>query len=259
MRIPIRIIGVITSIFWIFLILFAFTAVYSMKDMQYSLGDLETATTQDNELLLSFPVSVTNTGYYDLASFNISMKILNASGSEVARGATLIPRVPQGQTVNTTHAMKLNITNLLATNQDLLFNDSYWSINEVVSMNAAEVVPVIASSNLSLQWGAPLHNLFFGPPTTELYNQSHVRVLIPVSFENHSFFNLTGTVKTRILDDNNSVIGKYQIYFDSPQHSPYKGKLEFYVPTRTASNVRCEALIQTQFFTYGPMVINLGT
>ena len=47
-----------------------------MKDMQYSLGDLETTINQENELLISFPVSVTNTGYYNLASFNIFMKML---------------------------------------------------------------------------------------------------------------------------------------------------------------------------------------
>ncbi len=259
MRIPVRIIGIITSVFWIFLILFAFTAVYSMMDIQYSMGDLEVATAQDNMLLLSFPVSVTNTGYYDLASFNISMKILNANGSEVARGSTPIPRVPQGQTVNTTHTVKLNMTDLLATNQDLLFNDSYWSINEVVSIYAAGVIPVLASSNFSLPWGAPLHNLFFGPLTTEFYNQSHIRVLIPFSFENNAFFNLTGTVKARIFSDGDLVIGKCQINLDAPRYSPFKGKLEFYVPSGTVSNIYCEALLETQFFTYGPMVINVGT
>ena len=259
MRIPIRIIGIITSVFWIFLILFAFTAVYSMKDMQYSLGDLETAINQDNELLVSFPVSVTNTGYYNLASFNISMKILSNNGSEVARGSALIPLVAQGQTVNTTHTMKLNVTDLLLTNRDLLFNDSSWSINEVVSMDAAEVIPVRASSNLTLPWGAPLHNLIFGPLTTEWYNQSHIRVLIPISFENHAFFNLTGTVGARIYYNSNLPVGECQINLDAPQNSPYKGKLEFYLPSRTVSNIHCEALLETRFFTYGPMVIDLGT
>jgi hypothetical protein len=230
-----------------------------MKDMQYHLGDLKVTTTQDNTLLLSFPVSVTNTGYYNLASFNISMKILNASGSEVARGTTMIPLVPQGQTVNTTHTMRLNITDLLITNQDLLFNDSQWSINEAVSMSAAEVVPILASSNLSLPWGAPLHNFFLGPPTTEFYNQSHIRVLVPISFENHAFFNLTGTVKARILGNSNMVISKSQINLNVPPYSPLKGELEFYVPSTTASNIHCEALLETPFFTYGPMVINLGT
>jgi hypothetical protein len=259
MRIPIRIIGIITSVFWIFLILFAFTAVYSMKDMQYSLGDLATAVNQDNDLLVSFPVSVTNTGYYNLASFNISMQVLNNNGSEVARGSTLIPLVAQGQTVNTTHTMKLNVTDLLLTDRDLLFNDSSWSIYEVVSMEAAEVIPVRASSNLSLPWGAPLHNLIFGPLTTESYNQSHMRVLIPLSFENRAFFNLTGTVKAGIYDNGNLLVGKCQINMEAPQNSPYKAKLEFYVPSRTVSNIRCEALIETRFFTYGPMVIDLGT
>jgi hypothetical protein len=259
MRIPIRIIGIITSVFWIFLILFAFTAVYSMKDMQYSLGDLETAISQDNELLVSFPVSVTNTGYYNLASFNISMQVLNNNGSEVTRGSTIIPLVAQGQTVNTTHTMKLNVTDLLLTDRELLFNDSSWSIYEVVSMDAAEVIPVRASANLSLPWGAPLNNLIFGPLKTESYNQTHMRVLIPIRFENHAFFSFTGTVKARIYDNGNLLVGKSQINLDAPQHSPYKGELEFYLPARAVSSIHCEALLETPFFTYGPMVMNLGT
>jgi hypothetical protein len=125
-------------------------------------------------------------------------------------------------------------------------------------MDAAEVIPVRASSNLSLPWGAPLHNLILGPLTTEWYNQSHIRVLIPISFENHAFFNLTGTVKARIYDNGNLPVGKCQINLDAPQHSLYKGKLEFYVPSRTGSNIHCEALFDTQFFTYGPMVIGIG-
>jgi hypothetical protein len=259
MRIPIRIIGIVTSIFWIFLILFALTAVYSMKDMQYSLGDLETAINQDNDLLVSFPVSVTNTGYYNLASFNISMKILNNTGSEVAQGSTLIPLIPQGQTINTTHTIKVNVTDLLQTNPDLLFNDSSWSINEAVSMDVAEVIPVRASSNSSLPWGAPLHNLIFGPLTTEWYNLSHLRVLIPISFENHAFFNLSGTVKARIYGNGNLPVGNCQIGLDAPQYSSYQGNLEFYVPLMTASDIRCEALFETRFFTYGPMVVDLGS
>ena len=97
MRVPIRIIGIVTSIFWIFLIIFAFSAVYSIKDMQFSLGEPEATPTQDNNILLAFPVSVTNTGYYDLASFNVSMRIMDNNGSEVTRGSTLIPVVAPGQ------------------------------------------------------------------------------------------------------------------------------------------------------------------
>ena len=259
MRIPIRVIGIITSVFWIFLILFALTAVYSMKDMQYSLGDLQTAINSDNDLLVSFPVSVTNTGYYNLANFNISMKILNNTGSEVADGSTIIPLIAQGQSVNTTHTMKLNVTNLLLTNPDIMFNDSSWSINEAVSMNVAEVIPVRASSNFSLPWGAPLHNLIYGPPTTERYNQSHVRVIIPISFENHAFFDVTGTVKASTYANGNVPVGDSQTSLDVPQYSSYRGDLEFYVPILTTSGIRCEVLFETRFFTYGPMVVDLGS
>lgn len=259
MRVPIRIIGIVTSIFWIFLIIFAFSAVYSIKDMQFSLGEPGATPTQDNNILLTFPVSVTNTGYYDLTSFNVSMRISDTNGSEVTSGSTFIPVVAPGQTINTTHSMELNVTGLLEANQDLLFNDSNWNVNEIVSMSAAEVVPIRASSNLSMPWGAPLYDLLFGPLETDRYNSSHLRVAIPMSFENHAFFNLTGTVKTRIYSNDNSFVGKCQINLEALEHSPFKGKLEFILPSRTISNIRLEALFETQFFTYGPMVIDFGS
>jgi len=82
---------------------------------------------------------------------------------------------------------------------------------------------------------------------------------MPIRFENHAFFSLTGTVKARIYENGNLLVGKSQINLDAPQHSPYKGELEFYVPIRAASDIHCEALIVTPFFTYGPMVMDLGT
>lgn len=259
MRLPIRIIGIATSVIWIFLIIFAVSAMYSMQDIQFNLGTPEVTTTPDNDLLLSFPMYVMNTGLYNIANLNLTTEVFNRNGSEVAWGSTLIPIVPHGQAVNTTHTMSLNVTGLLQSNLDLLFNDSTLSVNENVSMNAAEVVPVQASSFLDVPWGAPLSNLAFGTPETSIYNASHLRVVVPVSFENHAFFNLTGTLNARISSSVPQFVSRCQVNLNAPQNSPYKMRLEFYVPIQTTQSIHLEVFFRTQFFKYGPVVIDFGT
>lgn len=259
MKLPIRIIGIATSVVWIFLIIFAVSATYLMQDIQFNLGAPQVTTTPDNALLLSFPVYVMNTGLYNIANLNLTTEVFNRNGSEVAWGSTLIPIVPHGQEVNTTHIMSLNVTELLQSNRDLLFNDSTLSVNENVSMSAAEVVPVTASSFLDVPWGAPLSNLAFGTPETSIYNASHLRVVVPVSFENHAFFNLTGTLNARISSSVPQFVSSSQVGLNTTQNSPCKMNLEFYVPIHTAQSIHLEVFFKTQFFKYGPMVIDFGS
>lgn len=259
MKLPIRIIGIAISVVWIFLIIFAVSAMYLMQDMQFNLGAPEMTTAPDNDLLLSFPMYVMNPGLYNIANLNLTTEVFDKNGSEVAWGSTLIPIIPHGQAVNTTHVMSLNVTGLLQSNLDLLFNDSTLSINENVSMSAAEVVPVKASSFLDIPWGAPLNKLTFGIPETSIFNSSHLRVVVPVSFENHASFNLTGTLNARIYSSGPQFVSRCQVNLNVPQNSPCKMNLEFDVPIQTTQSIHLEVFFKTQFFNYGPVVIDFGS
>jgi len=261
MKLPIRMIGIAISVVWIFLIIFAVSAMYSMQDMQFNLGTPEITTTPDNEFLLSFPLYVMNPGLYNIANLNFTTEVFGRNGSEVAWGSTLVPIIPHSQAVNTTHVMSLNVTGLLQGNMDLLLNDSTLNVNENASMSAAEVVPVKASSSFDLPWGAPLDNLTFGMPETSVYNSSHMRVVVPVSFENHAFFNLTGTLNARISSISSVVpnfVSSCQVNLNVAKNSPCKMNLEFKIPIQTTQSIHLEILFKTQFFKYGPVVIDFG-
>jgi hypothetical protein len=258
MRTPIRIIGIATSAFWVFLIIFSASALYSMKDFQFNLGQPQISTTDDSELLFSFPVFAANTGFYNIAQFNISTVILNEEGSAIARGFTFVPILEHGQTINVTHNMRLNVTYLLQTHQSLLLNDSELTGNMRISMRAAEAVPVEASSNFSVPWGAPLYNLVLGVPQSTPVNTTHSQVIIPISFENHAFFDLTGTVQARAFRDASLLIDENQTDIYASQHSPSHGNLELYVPMEAVPRMRVEVFFFTQFFNYGPLVTPYG-
>ncbi len=258
MRVPIRIIGIATSAIWAFLIIFMVTAIYSMKDVRLNIGQFQNSMTQDNQLLLSFPISIVNTGFYNLAQFNISTLVLSANGSMLAKGSTFIPIVVHDRTVNVTHDLTLNLTDLLLANRDMLFDDTELSTNMTVSMRAAEAIPILASSNISIPWGAPLYNLHIGNPEFSIYNATHSRVLVPLSFENHAFFSLTGNVQLHVYNSANVQVTQITMDFNVLEHSPYKGNVELYIPSGTTSRVHFEMFFTFPFLNYGPLVVPYG-
>jgi hypothetical protein len=258
MRVPIRIIGIATSAFWIFLIIFSASEIYSMKDLRVNIGQPQASTTGDHELLLSFPVSVVNTGLYDVASFNVSIGILDTEGSTVARGTMFMPVIRHGQVINITQDVKLNLTDLFQTHQSLLCNDTEFIANKTVTMLVTEFIPVEASSNSSVPWGAPLYGLTLGTPQFAAYNATHSYVTLPLSFENHAFFDVAGMVRLLAYSNTNVAIGQNQTYIQVPQHSPYHGDLEVYVPLQAGPVVRLEVSFVTTFVNYVLEVTALG-
>jgi len=226
-----------------------------MKDIRVSLGEPHTSITDDNELLFSFPVYVVNTGYYNLAQLNVSTEIFNQSGVGIAQGSTVIPLIRAGETTNATHNMKLNLTDLSENNQDLLFYDSELIVHLMVNMKAAEVVPVQASYNSSIQWGAPLYNLKVGTAQPATFNATHALVTIPISFENHAFFDLTGTVQVSIYSNTNTRLTTVESSIQTPQHSQYAENMELYVPLTASNGARLDVFFVTPLFSLGPLVI----
>jgi hypothetical protein len=258
MRMSIRVIGVATTCIWVFIIIFSVSAMYSMTGIRVKLGQFQITTPEKDHLLLSFPVSIVNTGYYDLAPFRISTDVFDVNGSRLASGSTLVPLVPERHTVNVTHDMNLNVKDLLQSHENLLFNDTQLMTNVTVSMTAAGAIPVVASSNISIPWGAPLYNLVVGPPDFVYNRGAYSRITVPVSFENHALFNLTGDVQLRVYDSSGALLTQTLVSVDVPQQTRYQGSIGLAVPLTTSVNARFEVFFDFQTFTYGPVVLPLG-
>jgi len=259
MRIAIRMIGIATSIFWIFLIIFSVSAMYSMKDIQMDFGEPQTSVTADGEMVLSLPITVINRGLYDLGYFNVSTLVMDQQGSVIARASTFLPVIRKGEAVSTSHDVRLNLTDLLGNYQNFLFNDAELRVSEAVSLRAAQLIPVQASAEHSMPWGAPLYDFALGTPEFSAYNATHSRVTVPLIFENHASFDLAGTVQLRMYNSSNVLTGEEQTAVQAWQHSPYQGDLELYVPFEgVTAGGRFEVSFVTPFFNYGPVVIPYG-
>ena len=55
-------IGVAATFFWVFLIVFFISAVYSVKDVHFDFGEPQMGLTSDNKVVFSLPVSIANSG-----------------------------------------------------------------------------------------------------------------------------------------------------------------------------------------------------
>jgi hypothetical protein len=260
MKVPIRMISVATSFLWIFLIIFSASAIYSMKDIRVDIGKPQNTVKTDNELVSNFPIEIVNNGYYNLDDFNISTEIRDLQKSIIAQGFTFIPVIRNGETLNTTHQMRINLTNMLQTHQNLIFDDTELQISATVSMKVAELISLQVSSNLTMPWGAPLYNLTFAAPklTAQIGPNStkYYRVAIPITFENHAFFDLTGTVLLAMNNNTNIFTGTGKIVLNVTKQSSCQADLELDAPVaETTRSGHLEVFFVTSFFNYGPLVI----
>jgi len=259
MNIPIRVMGIATTFFWVFLIAFSVSAIYSAKDVHFDFGEPQMWVNANNETVFSLPVSVANRGFYNIGSFNLTTEISDEEGLIITRESTFIPVIRKSEELTTSHNVTIDVNDLLQIDQKYLFNDAELKIYGIVNMIIAKVIPVQASTNVSIPWGAPLCNFIFGKPEHTAYNYTHLRVVVPISFENHAFFDLSGKIQIRMYNSANTLVGDGQVAIEVRSNSLYHGYTELYVLIAGMTESGCfEVDFLTSFFNYGPLVVSYG-
>jgi hypothetical protein len=235
------------------------TAVYSVKDVAFNFGEPQMSANTNGEMTFSLPVTITNRGFYNIGAFTIETQVFDSGGLSVVRGSTVVPLVRKNDEVTITHNMTIDAGDLLKSDSNYLFNDGDLMIYAAVGMEIAEVIPVEASTNFTAPWGAPLYNFALGEPSYAPYNATHFVVTIPVSFENHAFFDLTGTMQIRMYNSTGRRIGWGEMSLNAYADSPYSGSIDFYVSmVGVTSTGSFRVYFYTPLFDYGPLVIPYG-
>lgn len=267
MDVPIRMIGIATTFFWVFLVIFGLTAIYSARDLGFNFGSSDVAVIPSGQLVFFQPIIVSNKGFYDIGLFNISTMVSDVNGSAIANAFSSIPVIATGSEVTIKHNTTIDLSGFLQNHTQFLFEDAQLNVDETVSMQIAEMIPVQAKGNFTVPWGAPLYNLRIGNPTFEMYNMTHARVMVPVSFENHAVFDIIGNLRIRLFTDDSDgsmFMGEDQSAVNAPQHSSYTGNIELFVTaasTVTLSPVmkgHREAYFETPMFNCGPVTLSYG-
>jgi len=252
-------IGLATTFFWIFLVAFFVSAAYSVKDLHFSFEAPQVNMISADKMVVSLPISVANYGFYNVGSFTIATEVDNVEGVMLANGSSFVPVISKGKTVRFFHNVSLNFTDLLQNGENYLFNDSEFTVYATVGMSLAEVIPVQAFTNFSVPWGAPFYNFVLGEVQYETFNYTHLRVTVPIYFENHAFFDVVGNVEARMCNDAGEVFGEGSLNVEAYSGSAYQGFLKFAVSIMEVSySGYFEVYIRTEFFDYGPLVIPYG-
>ena len=252
-------ISVATTIFWVFLIAFAITAVYSVRDVSFNMGEPQSTLTQDNMMILSLPFTVANRGFYNIGLLSVTTQISDEEGGVIADNSTTLPVVRIGEQATLVHNVTINATDFLWRNQNYLFDDASFLVNMSLGMRIAEVIPVQVSTNVSMPWGAPFYNFSLGTPELGSFDSTPLQVTVPLSFENHAFFNVACALRVQMYNAYGSLVGDTQTSVNAAQHSSYNGFIEFYVPqTEMTDTGRFEVLFLTPPFDSGQLEVYYG-
>jgi hypothetical protein len=263
MNVPIRMLGIVTSIFWVFLIAFIALAAYSVKDLSVDFGEPEYSVTPHGKLNLALPLYIDNRGHYSLKDFCLSTVFSDAKGAEISRSETIVPLIQHGENITITHNAALDPMSLLERDEQYLFYDNHLNVSFTAGLNFAELIPAEISANFTFPWGAPFYNFSIGEPSFEVTDFTHTTISAPMSFENHAVFDVGGNVRIELYNNDNTLLSESQNVLYVPQYSRYERNIEFSV-TSTAlslSNIQSghfEVYFDLGVVQYGPMVIKYG-
>ncbi|MEM3627573.1 MAG: hypothetical protein QXZ25_06055 [Candidatus Bathyarchaeia archaeon] len=259
MRIPIRMLSAITALFWIFLAAFTVSAIYSFKDVKFGLAAPQINVNGDGKAALSIPITVANDGLYNIGAFNISTEISDEKGNIITQNSSFVPIIRSRENVTIKHVMIINFKDLMDNGENYLFNDTELEIKTVVNLKVAEVIPVKASANISMPWGAPLHNFTIGKIEYTSFNSTHLKVKVPISFTNHAFFDVSGKIEIRMFSDAGVPLWDGQLHIEAQSGSIYNESIEFHVPVASITGRGYfEFYFVTTYFSFGPLVVPYG-
>ena len=263
MILSIRALGIATSIFWILLIAFIASAAYSVKDLNFNVGDPQFSTAPEDQLIFSLPLYIDNNGYYRVKEFYLSTVFSDNEGAEISRANTFVPIIPHGENITILHNATLTTDSLLEKSEQYLFDDSSLTASVTAELNFAELIPAKISTNFTFSWGAPFHNFVLDEPSYSRSGYTQGAVVVPMSFENHAAFDVAGNIRIELYDSADSLLSESQTLISVPQHSAYIGNVEFNVPLSATSLSAAQTghfnvYFNTGLFEYGPLVIPYG-
>jgi len=261
MRYAVRALGWATKIFWIMIIVFSVTSVYSVLNLKMGFGQPQIFLS-DEEATISIPLFINNTGLYDLSELNITADVMDYNGSSVAASTTFVPLIPKGSNIETLHNISISLDEITSKAQTYLFNDTTFNVDISVKLNFASAIPFQVSMNMTIPWGAPLYNLSIGQFSYNYINLTHVEVITPISFENHSpYFSVEGLMQVEIYNDNDNGerLGLGVSDLNVPSHYGYDGQVEMIVDiSKITGSGEVRFYFETSVFSFGPVVVPYG-
>jgi len=252
MRQAIRALGLAIYVVWLVMVVFTISLVYSAFQLGVSFGEQRTSTS-GGTMTLSLPFSMQNNGFYDISNLNITTIIQETNGALVTNSSTLVTSISSSKKVDITHNISISLDEMTrASLSRLLFNDTDLDVDMSLALTYAGVFPLKISTNSTMTWDAPLSNLNIG----NLYSIDS-KIVVPTIFENHSLFNLTGTMRLELFNDLNQQVGVETTEINVLSHEDFSKNIEVSV-SGPVNVTEVHLSFYTSVFTYEDKVIPIG-
>jgi len=255
MRQAIRALGWATYILWLILTVFTATAVYSAFQLIVDFDDPQQPSVSGATITLLLPFSIENNGFYEISDLNIITIVQESNGALVSNSSTAVPPISSGKKVNAAHNISIALDKMTSDSLSrLLFYDADLDVDMSFALRYAGVFPLKISTNFTTPWGAPLSNLTIGNPYS-----TDSEIVVPISFENNSLFNLTGTMRLELVNNMNQQVGAGITPINVVSNTPYNNNVEVTVSGPiNLRETRLYLYFFTSVFSYGPVVIPIA-
>lgn len=258
MKRVIQTLSIATTSLWVFTVLFSTTSIYSALRLNLGFGEPKTSASSES-WTISLPFCIDNGGFYDISDLIIATDVNDCDGTLISNSVTFIQLISSGSRVERTHNISISIEDLVSRNLTaLLFQDDVLDIDLFVTLRYAQVIPLQLSSQTAMSWGAPLANLSIGEITAAPINATHSQKITLISFENHSFSNLNGTMRLELVDDLNQNVGAGVTNICVPSMNSHNAQVEIVVKGDARAQTEARVYFETSVFSFGPVVMPLG-
>jgi len=253
MNITIKMLSIATFILWIVIIFFSATAVLSVMNLNVGIGEAQMLPSSKG-ILFSLPFSINNGGYYELADLNLTTRVTDPDGTVFDQTETFVPSIPQGTSINSSHTITIDLDTIMSMDHTpLLLNDSSFNLEIFAGLNFARAVPVQLTTNVTIQWGAPLAHFTIGDISVSAYNSTHGQASIPVSFENHAILDIQGLLKLDVYNNSDEHITSGEGIINAPSQQSYADRIVAYPRvqdiTKLTGSGRVHVVFETPMFT----------
>ena len=252
MRQGIRALGWTVTISTILLFTFLLTAGYSLfqtitTDHGIEFGDFQMSTSND-ALVLSAPVSVNNTGYYDVSEFKITTELKTINGTTLVANSVVIEEIKRGRAESASLNLSLSLQDLLSNMTYLLYNDTEFKIDFSMGFGYAHALGFrMEMMNTSMPWGAPLYGLNITEIGTPIFNGAHLLIEITLVLENHSLFDVHGTLNLEAFNETDEYIGYGRSLINVPSNTRLSEPIEVAIAIENPLNYTGKGTIKVEF------------
>jgi hypothetical protein len=251
MKQAIKALNIAVKLLWGIVLVFTVTSAYSLANFKISFGEPKTSISEGSVSLIT-PLFINNTGFYEITNLNITTTVKTHQNYTLSKSTTTILRIAPNQFIQKAHNITLDFRNPDTELQSLAFNDSLLDLNAIVGLKFANVIPVLLTINATMQWGAPLNNVSIGEITLDPIAE---KLIIPLYFENHAFFDVNGIMRLEAYNDHSEQIGNTDLIVVVPSGHNLEDLIEIVLdPAKFTSEGQIRVFFNSSLFSAGPIL-----